>query len=154
MEMPKLTDAHRALQALAGDWTGTETMPPSPWGPGGVATGKNTIRLDLDGFFAIQDYVQEQDGRVTFKGHGMFGWDGERQAYAWYWADSMGFVPDGPAYGQWNGDTLRLSRSTPRGQARYVFRFEGPHTYHFTIENSFDGGTTWKAFMTATYQRR
>src|SRR5215471_18905760 len=140
MEMPKPSEAHRALQAFVGEWTGSETMPPSPWGPGGVATGKNSVRMDLDGCFAIEDYVQEKDGRVVFRGHGVFGWDGERKDHAWYWIDSMGFMPDGPAYGEWRGDTLALAKSTPRGQARYTFRFEGPDTYHFRIENSFDGG--------------
>jgi hypothetical protein len=153
MEMPKLTDAHRKLQALAGTWVGNETMSPSPWGPGGVALGRNEIRIDLGGFFALQDYTQERDGRAGFRGHGIFGWDAERQAYTWYWIDSIGFPPDGPAYGQWQGDTLTFTRSTARGQGRHSFRFEGERTYHLTIANSFDGGATWLTFMEATYHR-
>jgi hypothetical protein len=153
MQMPTPSEAHQKLQALLGAWIGTETISPSPWGPGGTAVGKNELRLDLDGFFVVQDYVQERDGTVSFRGHGLFGWDGEKKAYAWYWVDSMGFVPDGPAYGQWQGDTLALAKSTPRGQARYTFRFDSERSYRFTIENSFDGGATWLTFMEAVYHR-
>jgi hypothetical protein len=153
MEMPKPTDAHRRLEALAGSWVGTETMMPSAWGPGGLAVGKNEVWIDFDGFFALQDYVQERDDGIGFRGHGIFGWDGEKQAYTWYWIDSMGFPSDGPAYGHWRGDTLTFTRITPRGQGRHSFRFEGEGIYHLTIENSFDGGATWVTFMEATYHR-
>ena len=63
--MPQPNENHRKLRALAGDWTGTETLSPSPWGPGGSATGKMSYRLDLDGFFLVGDYVEEKDGQVA-----------------------------------------------------------------------------------------
>ena len=38
MEMPKPTEAHQKLAALAGRWTGSETIPPCPWDPKGDLT--------------------------------------------------------------------------------------------------------------------
>jgi hypothetical protein len=154
MEMPKVTDQHRKLYALTGDWEGTETMAESPWGPAGTAIGKLHIRTDLNGFFVLQDYIQEKDRKVTFSGHGIFGYDLEAGNYTWYWVDAMGFVPDAPARGKFEGDTLKLEKATPRGSARYAHRLEGKNSYQFTIENSFDQGKSWQTFLSAAYRRK
>jgi hypothetical protein len=154
MEMPKVTDEHRKLYALTGDWEGVETIADSPWGPGGTATGKLHVRTDLDGFFVLQDYIQEKARKVTFSGHGVFGYDAPSGEYTWYWVDSTGFVPDAPARGKFNGDTLLLEKVSPRASARYTHRLEGKATYHFSIENSFDQGQSWQTFLTAIYKRR
>ncbi len=61
MDMPKPTKEHQKLSELAGTWEGEETLAPSPWGPGGKARGKMTHRMDLDGFFLVQDYIEEKD---------------------------------------------------------------------------------------------
>jgi hypothetical protein len=45
----------RRLHAFWGEWEGEEKLAPSPWGPGGTALGRSTCRLELDGFFVIQD---------------------------------------------------------------------------------------------------
>ena len=110
--------------------------------------------IDLNGFFVVQDYVQEKAGRVSFSGHGIFGYDSAAQNYTWYWVDAMGFVPDAPARGQFEGDTLKLEKVTPRGAARYTHRLEGKTSYHFSIENSFDQCQTWQTFLTSVYRRR
>ena len=59
--MPKPTKQHLKLKRFVGQWEGKEKLSPSPWGPGGEATGRYTGRLDLEGFFVIQDYVEEKD---------------------------------------------------------------------------------------------
>ncbi len=151
--MPVPNENHKKLHALAGSWIGDETLSPSPWGPGGTATGRVTARADLDGFFVLQDYVEEKDGKTVFKGHGVFGWDDANKVYTWFWFDSMGSVPEGPARGQWEGDTLLFTRVSPGGQSRYTYRFEGASTYHLKLENSFDGGKTWATFMEGVYRR-
>lgn len=154
MEMRKPTEEHRRLYILAGEWVGEEKLSPSPWGPGGNATGRSSYRVEVDGFYVIQDYVEEKDGQVVFRGHGIFGFDAQAGEYCWYWVDSMGFVPAGPSRGQWEGDTLTFRSISPQGQGRYVYRFEGKQTYHFRIENSFDGGKTFATFMEGTYRKR
>jgi hypothetical protein len=83
MEMPKPTEEHRKLHVLAGDWVGDEKLSPSPWGPGGPAVGRYRGRVDMDGFFVVQDYVEEKDGRTVFRGHGVFGYDAQAKEYIW-----------------------------------------------------------------------
>jgi hypothetical protein len=153
MEMPKPSEEHRRLALLEGTWSGPETLSPSPWGPGGAAVGRSTCRMDLDGFFLIQDYVEEKDGRVVFRGHGVFGYDAQAKEYCWLWVDSMGFFPAAPSRGTWQGDTLTFHSTSPQGQGRYVYRFESARTYHFRIENSFDGGKTYTKLMEGTYHK-
>jgi hypothetical protein len=154
MEMPKPTAAHRRLHVLAGEWVGEETISPSPWGPAGSAVGRSICRIDLDGFYVIQDYVQEKDGRVVFAGHGIFGFDPTSSDYGWYWIDSMGAFPAAPSHGRWEGETLTFHSKSPQGQGRYVYRFEGDRTYHFRVENSFDSGKTFAPFMEGTYRKK
>jgi hypothetical protein len=153
MEMPVVTDEHRKLHVLAGSWVGDETMAASPWGPGGPATGRYTGAVQCDGFFVAQDYVQETGGAVSYRGHGVFGYDLEKRQYAWYWVDSMGAVPAAPAYGTWTDNVLQLVSHSSHGQGRYTYAFEGGDRYRFTLENSFDGGKTWQTFMTGDYRR-
>jgi hypothetical protein len=152
-EMPKPSENHRKLHRFAGNWVGEEKLSPSPWGPGGPAMGRLTGKIDLDGFFVVSDYIEEKDGKTVFKGHNVFGWDGQSNDVVWYWFDSMGFPPAGPSHGNWDGDTLVLRNSSPQGEGRYTFRFEGKDRYYFSIENSRDGGKSWQKFMEGNYKR-
>ena len=82
MEMPKPTEAHRKLHALAGHWIGQETIPPCPWDPkGGTAVGHCDNRVGVDGFLLTHDYEQERDGRINFRGHGVFTFDAAQKCY-------------------------------------------------------------------------
>ncbi len=153
MEMPKVGAAHAALLAFAGEWEGTELVEASAWGKGGPATGRTSFRADLDGFALIQDYVQLKDSLVTFRGHGVFTVDPETQEVLWYWFDSMGFPPEQPARGRFDGNVLTLLRVTARGSARYVHDI-GPQEYRFSIENKLAGDADFKLFMRASYTRK
>jgi hypothetical protein len=151
--MPKLTEEHQKLHRLAGTWEGEEKMEPSPWGPGGTARGRYVSRVDLDGFYVIQDYTQEKDGKVSFRGHGVFGYDLPSKQVTWYWVDSTGYIPLEPSRGAWDGNTLTLTSRSPQGVGRYTFRLESKDVHHFVLENSFDGGATWKTFMSGSFRR-
>ena len=151
--MPKPTEDHRKLQRLAGNWIGEETLEPSPWGPGGKATGKLSMETILEGFFVAGDYVEGKDGQVAFRGHSVFGYDPKAGDVLWYWFDSMGTPPPTPARGRWDGDTLVLRSKQEQGEGRYTYRFEGNDRYFFRLENSFDGGKSWVKFMEGTYER-
>jgi hypothetical protein len=135
MEMPKPNQEHQRLQALCGEWIGEETLSPSPWGPGGRAVARGAPRRELDGFLVVQGY------------------DTEAREYCRWWFDSIGFVPDAPARGSWEGDTLTFRYSSPRAQARYTYRFESDRLHHLRLENSFDAGQTWATFLEAVYRR-
>jgi hypothetical protein len=148
-------EAHKKLERLLGNWSGDEKLSPSPWGPGGTAVGRYHHELDLNGFFVVQDYVEEKNGRAVFTGHGIIGYDDKKQAYAWYWVDSTGYVSPSPSYGQWVGDTLTLEGRDDEGKvfSRYTFRMLGPDAFTLRLENSPDGGSSWNTFMEAEYHR-
>jgi hypothetical protein len=156
MDMPKPSDQHKKLNALTGTWVGSETLNPSPWGPGGTFRGRYTMHMDLDGFFMIQDYLQEQNGRTTYRGHGVFGFDTEHAEYTWYWVDSMGMPPAAASRGKWQGDTLMFEHAQGQGgteRGRYTYRFKSERALYFKIENSQDGGKSWQTFMEGNYER-
>jgi len=150
---PTPTDHHRKLQALVGEWTGDETMHPSPWdSKGGKATSRRTVRLDLGGFFLISDYVQLRDGRETYRGHGVYGWDARQGRYTMHWFDAMSGSPAAPALGTWEGNTLIFQHQHAMGHTRYTYVFECDGLYTFRLENSPDG-KTWTTFLDGTYRR-
>jgi Protein of unknown function (DUF1579) len=151
--MPEPREEHRKLSALEGEWGGPERLFPSPWGPGGEATGRMRARMSVDGFFLVQDYEEERNGQVVFRGHGVIGYDAAARNYLWYWFDSMGAPPALPSRGQWDGDTLTFLSEGPGHRSRYTFRFEAPTQYSFKAEGSRDG-ETWTPFIEASYSRR
>lgn len=153
MDMPKAGPEHARLQAFVGEWEGPEQLEPSPWGPGGSALGRMSFRADLDGFAVIQEYIELKDSRITFRGHGVFTVDPASKETLWYWFDSMGFPPEGPARGTFEDNRLTLTRETPRGASRYVFEISA-NECTFAIENKLGGEPEFKRFMYGKYHRR
>ena len=153
MEMPKTGPEHERLLAFVGEWEGQEELSPSASGPSGTARGCMSFREDLGGFAVIQDYVEEKDSRVTFRGHGVFTVDPASKAVLWYWFDSIGFPPEAAAQGTFEGDVLTLQRESPRGVARYVYRIS-KDSCEFSIENKWVGDADFKPFMSGKYTRK
>lgn len=152
MEMPKPGPHHARLAAFVGEWEGEEELQPSPWGPGGPARGRGSYRLVTDDMALTQDYAEEKDGAVVFRGHGVFTIEPGSDDVLWWWFDSMGFPPEGPARGRWDGDTLVLHKSTSRGEGRYTYRLH-VDGYEFSIENRFPGQDDFCLFMRGDYKR-
>jgi len=153
MDRPKPGPEHSLLARPGGEWEGDERLEPSPWGPGGMARGHGVYRVVADGMALTQDYTEIKDGAVAFRGHGAFAIDPQTREALWLWFDSMSIPPEGPAGGSWEGDTVTLSRSTPRGDSRYVFRWMGDR-YEFTIQNRFPGQADFSLFMRGEYARK
>jgi hypothetical protein len=65
----------------------------------------------------------------------------------------MGNVPPAPSRGVWDGDKIVLTSTSPQGVGRYTHRFEGEKVWEFILENSFDGGKTYKRFMSGLYKK-
>ena len=152
IQVPELTEAHEKLKALVGTWRGTETIRPSPFDPkGGAALGIVSNRLALDGFAVIQDYEQQRDGRTNFRGHGIFRWDSDKNAYLLHWLDSVG-GPVSEMRGSFNGNILQLVGQSPTGQSRATFDFSGQRRYTYRMEVSPDG-QQWFSFIEADYSR-
>ena len=152
MDMPKPTTAHQKLSKLVGRWSGPEKMPPGPWAPeGGTALGRVENREGLDGFVVIQDYAQERDGEVVFRGHGVFGWNAGAGHYTLHWFDSMGTGAN-EYRGDFTGEVLSLTSDSPMGKSRAVFDLGAPGRYTFKMEVSQDG-RAWTTFMEGAYVR-
>jgi hypothetical protein len=63
----------------------------------------------------------------------------------------MGTVAD-VLRGEWEGQTLRFVGRSPKGEARYSYRFEGNDRLHYTIENKTNGA--WTVARSWSYDRR
>ena len=152
MEMPKPTAAHRQLEKMVGRWTGEEKLFPSPWDPqGGTAIARLENRFALDGFAVVQDYEQERDGKINFRGHGVIRWDATQQCYEMYWFDSMGMPPN-VFRGNFDGEVLTLIGKDLQGHSRTVFDLNKKTQYTFRMEVSPDGNQ-WFTFMEGNYTR-
>jgi hypothetical protein len=153
MHMPQLTEQHNKLKAFVGEWTGQDIIHPAPWNPQG-ATAKSRVssKLMLDGFFLVSEYTQERDGKVTYRGHGVYGYDAMQKKYTLHWFDSMGIDPGPPALGDWNGDTVVFTHQHVMGHGRMTYDFSKKDALSFKLEKSQDG-KNWTLFIEATYKR-
>jgi len=142
-----------ALAALAGEWSGEETIATTRWGQGGTATSTVSARLDLGGKVLLQDYRQQRDGQPSLQAHAVFVTGPGHDECALYWFDSYGFAPAQPAPGHWNGQRLVFLRSSSRGQTRHIYAWDDADTYRLTLESSFDGGIRWEPVMQGVYRR-
>ncbi len=149
---PVPTEEHRRLAALAGEWTGEETVYPSRWIAGGPATARVVARIDLNGFYLIQDTRQFRDGKESFATHGVFTYDRDDRLYKLFWHDSLGYFAPSPASGGWKDKTLTLVRGSLRGNARHVYEIVDADTYTMKIQFSPDS-EGWADVLTGTYRR-
>ncbi len=152
MDMPKPTDAHRKLEPLAGKWSGTEKISPLPWDPqGGTAAARIQNRVALDGFALIQDYEQERNGAVNYRGYGVFRYDMNANAYVFHWFDSMG-MGTSELRGDCKDNIFTLTGKNPQGLSRATFDVKTEGRYSFKLEGSQDG-KQWMTFMEGNYKR-
>ncbi|MSP92155.1 MAG: DUF1579 domain-containing protein [Myxococcales bacterium] len=157
-------EQRRLLEAMVGTWFGDETLYPSPWDPkGGTAIGRTQSRPVLDGLLVCADYVEERDGAIVFRGHGLYGWDAVQACYTMYWFDSMGPCPRRlPAIGQFEDGAppgmTRLAFTVPGDTAttRYVYDFAPPLSgyYEFRIEMREGADGPWRTVMRGEYARQ
>ena len=143
---------HARLSAFAGEWNGEEMVFPSRWTAGGPATSRTVARMDLNGFYLIQDSVQMRDGKQVFATHGLFTYDRDDRTYKLFWYDSLGYTPPSPASGGWVGKTLTLVRGSLRGNARHVYEIIDDNSYSLKIQFSPDA-EGWADVLTGVYRR-
>lgn len=151
MQMPVPGPEHRRLlDALVGDFTSEETLFAMAWSPQEQKRqGRTHNRKGLGGLFLVNDYEQVDDsGHVHFHGHGLYGWDPDRQCYTMDWFDSTSFTHAPTVLGQWTGDLLRFESP---GKARYEYRIVDHDTYEFGIQLWLGG--EWKPMMLGTFRR-
>ena len=143
---------HARLSAFAGEWNGEEMVYPSRWNAGGPATSHVVARIDLNGFYLIQDSVQMRDGKQSFATHGVFTYDRDDRTYKLFWHDSLGYYAPSPASGGWINKSLVLVRGSLRGNARHVYEVVDDNTYNLKIQFSPDA-EGWADVLTGVYRR-
>ena len=109
-------------------------------------------RMDLNGFYLIQDTRQMRDGKETFATHGVFTYDRDDRTYKLFWHDSLGYYSPAPASGAWVGNKLTLVRGSLRGNARHVYEIVDNDNYTMKIQFSPDA-EGWADVLTGTYRR-
>jgi len=152
MEMPKPTPVHRELAALAGRWTGDETMHPSPWDPqGGVAKATISNHVACDGFWVTGDYEQRRGDVVTFRGHSVFGYDAPSGEVTLHWFDSMGMGTD-VFRGKLEEKRMALTSQNAMGLHRMTYDLSEKGTLRSRMETSRDG-KQWTPMFDGVYHR-
>ena len=112
----------------------------------------SSARMDLNGFYLIQDSVQVRDGKESFATHGVFTYDREDRTYKLFWHDSLGYYSPAPASGGWAAKSLILVRGSLRGNARHVYEIVDDNTYNMKIQFSPDA-EGWNDVLTGVYRR-
>jgi hypothetical protein len=148
-----LSSGHQRLQALVGSWRGEEEMSATQWTPAGPATAEVEATAEHGGLFVTQRYRQTRGGRESFASHNVFGFDPADGLTKMFAFDSMGFFPSMPASGTWNGDTLVLERSSPRGAARVSYLFDGADRYRTHLEFKPAGSDDWQDMAKGAFRR-
>jgi hypothetical protein len=149
---PSPLPEHKKLGVFAGEWAGEEVVYPSRWNAGGPATSHVVARIDLNGFYLIQDMRQMRDGKEIFATHALFTYDRDDRLYKLFWHDSLGYYPPSPASGSWVGKTLTLVRGSLRGNARHLYEVVDDDSYTMKIQFSPDA-EGWADVLTGVYRR-
>ncbi len=151
MDRTELRARFGRLVAFVGDWAGEERMSPSPWSAGGVASGRYHVEVVAGGTALAQTYTQHF-GSGGLSGHGVFTLDPESGEVLWFWFDDFGFPPLEPARGDWTGDTLVLTKRSPRGETEYRFTPQAD-TWAQRIRTRPTGQADFTDFLSAEYRR-
>ncbi len=98
MEMAKLGENHKHLQAMAGKWSYKVKWWMNPDGAPSESTGKAVVRTVMDGRYLVADHSGKMqmpgaDGKMTdmeFKGMSFEGYDNAKKKFVYSWIDNMG----------------------------------------------------------------
>ncbi len=162
---------HPALSSLLGHWRGSTRLAAGPWGPARTVDAEVTYRRVAGGFAVVQSYRHLEADGTHSEGHGIFTLDPDHQDVFWYYVDSHGPAPEGPARCTWHDGVLRVERHGSAGWTRHSVRLDGDVLIHVTelrsrepsstqpgggsAENAgADGtGSAYTLFMTSTFTR-
>ena len=98
MELAKLNENHKLLTDSLGTWSYTVKMWMDPSAPPQESKGTATRKAMMDGRFVVMDVTGKMempgpDGKtksMTFKGHGLEGYDNVKKKFVGTWMDNMG----------------------------------------------------------------
>lgn len=147
-----------ALASLLGRWRGTTDIPAGPWGPARTVDAELTYRRLAGGFAVVQTYRHTETDGSHYEGHGIFTLDSQRQDVLWYYVDTMGPVPDGPARCVVHDGVLRVERRNDGGWTRHTLSVDGDLLTHVAeirsgVASTLPDGGGYRPLMTSRYRR-
>jgi len=156
-ELGKPGPAHKALEALVGDWEVEGRCYMSPDGPPMINKGTAKARWILDGRFVQEDFTGEFMGK-TFNGIGVTGYDNMKKKYVGSWIDGMStgiFNNEGTADADGKGFTFEGKMDDPMtGQRnkpiKFVIRILDPNKHTFEMHDMTLGDKSKTMEMTYT----
>jgi hypothetical protein len=108
------------LDLLLGRFTGVDELHPSPWADEQTATVEIASTAEMGGALIVMR-INETRASGTFEAVNVFTTDRESGELLLYGFDSLGYPPEPPARGRFDGGVLVLDRSTVRGDSRTTF---------------------------------
>lgn len=80
---------HKHLEAMAGEWVGTNTWWMAPGAPANVSDTACSSKMILEGRFLVSDHTGDMMG-MPFHGIGTMGYNNTTKQYEGTWMDNMG----------------------------------------------------------------
>lgn len=151
--------AHKALDALVGNWKADVTCWMEPGGPPNVSQGAATTKWTLNGRFLEEEFRGDMMGK-PFTGRSLMGYDNIKQTFNTVWVSDMQtsmFTSEGKGDSGYKVITLEgKSTCAATGQkdipTRSVFRVISPDKHVFEM---FDGRKgEYVKTMEITYTRK
>lgn len=150
MEMPVTGPQHESLKKFIGHWEGKEVIQPGPWIPeGGKRTAVIKAKMDLGGFFLIQDYKQLDGKKTTYRGKGVVGFDAASGKYTCNWFDNCGGGSTAST-GTLDKGSLSVEKVEPFGTQRYTWTLVKKGRLNFKMEMK--AGPEWSTLMEGSYK--
>ena len=118
--------------------------------PAAPATAQVVARIELNGFYLIQDTTQFRDGKETFATHGVFTYDREDRLYKLFWHDSLGYSRSRRLWRLERQHADAGARLAAR-QCRHVYQLSTPTP---TLDLILAGFRRLADVLSGTYRRR
>lgn len=150
---PEIT---KLINAMAGNWTTSETMEPSPFGPGGSGHGTSKVWAGPGGLSLLQNY-HSSGPMGSFSGAGTSWWDPATNVYRGVWCDNM--TPagcDASGSSKWDGDklvgTMEGEMNGQKMVTKMTYSDFTPSSFVMTMESGSDLNSL-KKMMTIKYTK-
>jgi hypothetical protein len=138
------------LAFLVGPAAGEEQIHATAWGPSAQAYVTSQGDVALDGALIIQTLHEQRTDGSIFDLVNVFMRDPANPAELLLYAfDSLGYTPEPPSRGTWDGQTLTLTRTSPRGSSRTTFR-PTAGGFAWAKEYQAPGDNRWQPVVTGT----
>lgn len=138
--------------SFVGDWGGDEELhDDTGWAARGRLAGRSTVRVALEGLAVVADYEQSRDGRVVFRGHGLFTYDSDRASYVLHWFGGTGDRIL-TLSGDFHGEVLTLAMALPPKRFRLTCDLDDAGQLRSRVETSGDG-EDWRLLFQGIYRR-